>query len=68
VTKLARILLACLAIIGAFIGWVCDRETLRGRAGWALMALCIAALVALPGCSTIKAGAEYCLRHPDHCG
>lgn len=67
-----KLALGVLAIIGSLIGWLCDRETLHsarvvGRAGWVLMALAIVALVMLPGCSTIKAGAKYCLQHPDHC-
>lgn len=54
--KAARIALAIVALIGAAMGWLMDRETMRlprliGRAGWALMALAIAGLVVLPGCT-----------------
>lgn len=59
--KLVRISLAVLAFTGAGIGWLMDRDAavwkrarIIGRCGWALMALAIAGLVVLPGCSAGK--------------
>ena len=61
----AKLMLACTALLGAFLGWLMDRDAafiaparIVGRIGWG--ALVISVLLLASGCSTTRALYHAC--------